>query len=96
MAGQHMTGRWHAMGRRASDRTGRHARVQVVRVVVVTRDGASNPSMWVGTHGSGPGAHGRGRRQGEGQAWVMGGTCAVRSTKILIKLVVQSSKTYFS
>ena len=77
VAGQHMTGQWNATGRRASNRVGRHARVQVVRVVVVTRDRAGDPSMWVGTCGSGPGVHGRGRRPGEGQVWVMGRTCTL-------------------
>ena len=65
------------MGRRASDGAGRHARVQVVRVVVVAHDGAGDLSMWVGTRGSGLGARGQGRRQGEGQAWVVDGTCVL-------------------
>ena len=43
--------------------------------VVVARDRASDPSMWVGMRGSGLGARGRGRRQGEGRAWVVGGRC---------------------
>ena len=77
VAGQHTTGWWHAMGRRASDGVGRHARVQVVRVVVVAHNGAGDPSMWVGMHGSGPGARGQGRRRGEGRAWVVGGTCVL-------------------
>ena len=77
VAGRHTMGRWHATGRRASDGVGRHARVQVVRAVVVTHDGASDPLMWVGMHGSGLGAHGRGRRWGEGRAWVMDGMSAL-------------------
>ena len=63
------------MGQRASDGVGWHARVQVVRAVVVARNGAGDPSMWVGTRGSGPGACGQGRRQGEVRVWVVGGTC---------------------
>ena len=47
--------------------------------VVVARDGASGPSMWVGMRGSRPGVHGRGRRRGEGQVWVMGGRCVLVS-----------------
>ena len=63
------------MGWRASDGAGQHVRVQVVRAVVVAWDGASDLLMWVGACGSGLGVHGQGRRRGEGQAWVMGGTC---------------------
>ena len=48
VAGRHAMGRWHATGRGASDRAAWHARVQLVRVVVVGSDGASDPSMWVG------------------------------------------------
>ena len=48
VAGWHMTGRWHATGQGASDRAVWHARVQMVRVVVVGSDGAGDPSMWVG------------------------------------------------
>ena len=36
--------------------------------VVVAHDGAGDPLMWVGTRG-------RGRRQGEGRALVVGGRC---------------------
>ena len=43
VAGRHMTGKWHATGWRASDGVGQHARVQVVRAVVVAHDGAGNP-----------------------------------------------------
>ena len=46
-------------------------------MVVVAHNGAGDPSMWVGMHGSGPGARGQGRRRGEGRAWVMGGTCVL-------------------
>ena len=42
---------------------------------MVARDRAGDPSMWVGTCGSGLGARGQGRRWGEGQAWVVGGKC---------------------
>ena len=48
VAGQHTMGQWHMTGWGASNRVGWHARVQVVRVVVVGSNGASDPSMWVG------------------------------------------------
>ena len=41
VAGRHVTGQG------ASDRVAWHARVQVVRVVVVGSDRAHDPSMWV-------------------------------------------------
>ena len=40
--------------------------VQVVRAVVVACDGAGDPSMWVGTCGSGPGMRGRRPECGRG------------------------------
>ena len=39
----------------------------------MAHDGAGDPSMWVGMHGSG--AYGQGRRRGEGRAWVIGRMC---------------------
>ena len=50
VAGQHVMGRWHATGQGASDGVAWHAKVQVVRVVVVGSDRAGDlsNSMWVG------------------------------------------------
>ena len=56
--------------------------------VVVAHDRASDLSMWVGTHESGPGARGRGRRWGEGRAWVMGGRCVLMGLHRHIRGVV--------
>ena len=42
-------------------------------MVVVAHDRAGDLLMWVRMCGSG--AHGRGRRPGEGRAWVVGGMC---------------------
>ena len=55
----------------------RRGRAACEGAVVVACDGAGDPSMWVGTCGSGPGARGRGRRRGEGRVWVAGGMCVL-------------------
>ena len=52
--------------------------VQVVRVVVVTRDGAGDPSTWVGTRGSGPGMCGRRPECGRGLSMVAAAVAAWR------------------
>ena len=80
-----MTGRWHVTGRRASDGVGRHARVQVVRAVVVTHNGAGDLSSQ--PHRCGWGRVGRGRGHvGEGEGWVRAGRGVVGGTCVLMGL----------